>query len=59
MNINADSINNTTDIPTCITTKDIQAVMLDDTHSQDLGTYIIEEWPSNRELCKKYKHIGH
>ena len=36
MNINRDSINSTTDIPTCITTKDIQIATQDDIHLQDL-----------------------
>ena len=48
MNISITSINIATDKPTYMTTKDIKAVPQDGMHLQNLKTYIIEGWPSDR-----------
>ena len=52
MNININSTNSTSDIPTCIT-KDIQIASQHDVHLQNLRMYKMEEWPANRNDAKQ------
>ena len=47
------TVNIRTDIPTCITTKDIEIVMQDDIHLQNLRTYIQKGWLSDRNDMKQ------
>ena len=58
MNINIHSINITTNIPTCMTTKDIQMATEDDMHLQDLKTYFLEAWASNRNDIKEDQNLS-
>ena len=51
--MNIKCTNSTTNVPTCLTTKDIQIIMQDGTHLQDLMIYRIEGWPSNRNIVKQ------
>ena len=53
MNISIDSSDSTTDIPTKITTEDIQTAKQVSMHLQNLRMCMIEGWPSKKNGVKQ------
>ena len=56
MKINIKAITITTDIQISIITKDIKAATQDNIQLQDLRTYVIEGWSSNRNDIRQESH---